>query len=196
MLFTWADELVRHPAILDAVESLIGRDILVYHLTCWIKDAFDGRFVSWHQDGTYFYLEPYEHVTAWVALTDATLASGCMEAIPASHKNGQQPHAAAASRQNLLSNGQTIDAAINENDAVALEVPAGSFSLHHTHTVHRSRPNRSNDRRIGIGISYIPTRYTATHSIPHTPLRSGTATKGRFRPGRPRRPQPRLRAVF
>jgi len=34
---------------------------------------------------------------------------------------------------------------------------AGEFSLHHTLTLHRSQPNRSCDRRIGIGISYIPT---------------------------------------
>ena len=69
---------MRHSALLDAVESIIGPDIFVYHLTCWIKEPGDGSFVSWHQDGTYFNLSAAEHVTAWIALSDATPESGCM----------------------------------------------------------------------------------------------------------------------
>ena len=43
-----------------------------------------------------------------------------------------------------------------------MPVKAGQFSLHHTHLVHNSRPNRSHDRRIGLGISYIPTSARCT----------------------------------
>src|SRR5690606_37737685 len=71
LLFTWMDELARNPIVLDAVEDIIGPDILVYNLTCWIKDPRDSAHTSWHQDGTYFGLEPFEHITAWVALSDA-----------------------------------------------------------------------------------------------------------------------------
>jgi hypothetical protein len=48
-----------------------------------------------------------------------------------------------------------------------MPVRAGQFSLHHTHLVHNSRPNQSNDRRIGFGISYIPTyaRCTAPRRV-------------------------------
>jgi hypothetical protein len=39
-----------------------------------------------------------------------------------------------------------------------MAVGAGQMSLHHTHLVHRSGPNMSDHRRVGLGISYIPTR--------------------------------------
>ena len=64
MLFTWADEMIRTPALLDAIEDLIGPDILVYQLTMWIKPPRDDAIVDWHQDASYFGLEPHEHVTA------------------------------------------------------------------------------------------------------------------------------------
>ena len=76
LLFPWMADLVRHPRILDAVEDLVGPDILVFHLTCWVKEPGDGGFVSWHQDGTYFHLEPAEHVTAWLLGAVAQVRSG------------------------------------------------------------------------------------------------------------------------
>ena len=60
------------PGILDAVESLIGLNILVFTSTFFIKEANSPTFAAWHQDATYFGIEPYEHVTAWVALSAAT----------------------------------------------------------------------------------------------------------------------------
>ena len=72
LLFSWAYEILTHPKILDAVEDLIGPDILVYHWTSWLKEANSPAFVSWHQDATYFGLEPLEQVTCWVALMFTT----------------------------------------------------------------------------------------------------------------------------
>ena len=156
LLFTWMNRLIRHPKVLDAVESLIGPDILVYHLTSWLKEPGDGAFVSWHQDGTYFYLEPFEEVTAWIALTDATPENGCLRILPGSHSGGQRAHVPGETRGNLLSNGQHVDMAIDAAQAIYVAVPAGQISLHHTHLVHCSGPNRTGERRIGIGVSYIP----------------------------------------
>jgi non-heme Fe2+,alpha-ketoglutarate-dependent halogenase len=158
LLFTWVDRLVRHPVVLDAVEDLIGPDLLVYHLTMWIKEPGDDAFVSWHQDGTYFGLDPADqHVTAWVALTDSLPETGCVVALPGSHRLGQLPHTVGRDAANLLSNRQQVLAAIDMTRAVPLVVRAGEFSLHHTHLLHSSAPNRGRDRRIGVGISYIPT---------------------------------------
>jgi Phytanoyl-CoA dioxygenase (PhyH) len=78
LLFTWVDEIVHHPAILDAVEDVVGPDIRLFHLSVWPKNAGDPAYVSWHQDATYFGLEPPLQVTAWVALTDASIEAGCM----------------------------------------------------------------------------------------------------------------------
>jgi non-heme Fe2+,alpha-ketoglutarate-dependent halogenase len=156
LLFTWMDELVRHPKVLDAVESVIGPNILIYHLTSWLKEPNEASHVSWHQDGTYFGLEPYEQVTAWIALTDATPEMGCIKILPGSHKIGQRPHKDTFTPGNLLSRGQTIDHPLDYTKFVMMPLKAGQVSLHHTHVVHSSEPNRSHERRIGIGVSYIP----------------------------------------
>jgi len=168
LLFPWLAALVRHPAVLDAVEDLIGPDILVYHLTMWIKEPGDAAFVSWHQDGTYFGLDPADrHVTAWVALSDSTPERGCVTALPGSHRLGQLPHASRRSADNLLSNGQVVDADLDSARAAPLVVRAGEFSLHHTHLLHSSAPNRGPDRRIGVGISYVPAhvRHVGAHRL-------------------------------
>ena len=75
----WFNDLVRHPRILDAVEDVIGPNILVWTSTFFIKEPHSPTFAAWHQDGAYFGLEPREQVCAWVALTDATAEAGCME---------------------------------------------------------------------------------------------------------------------
>ena len=158
LLFTWMDKLVRHPKVLDAVESLIGPDILIYHLTSWLKEPGDPAHVSWHQDGTYFGLEPYEQITAWIALTDSTPEMGCIKIIPGSQAIGQRPHKDTSVPGNLLSRGQTIDHPLDYTRYVMMPMRAGQVSLHHTHIVHASDRNRTNERRIGIGVSYIPPR--------------------------------------
>ena len=157
LLFRWVDEIVHHPAVLGAVEDLIGPDIRLFHLSVWPKNAHDPAFVSWHQDATYFGLEPPVQVTAWVALTDAPIESGCMEVVPGSHRWGQLHHGETDSAHNLLSRGQTVSEDFDRHDTAFMAVEAGQMSLHHTHLVHRSGANRSDHRRIGLGISYIPT---------------------------------------
>ena len=46
-----------------------------------------------------------------------------------------------------------------------MPLTAGQISLHHTHVVHSSEPNRSRHRRIGIGVSYIPTRCRLVNGV-------------------------------
>jgi len=155
LLFTWVDEIVHHPAIVDAVEDVIGPDIRLFHLSVWPKNAGDAAYVSWHQDATYFGLEPPVEVTAWVALTDASIEAGCMEVVPGSHTLGQLHHAEnSEATHNLLSRGQTITVELDTSRTEFMPVRAGQFSLHHTLLVHNSRPNLSADRRIGLGLSY------------------------------------------
>jgi ectoine hydroxylase-related dioxygenase (phytanoyl-CoA dioxygenase family) len=154
----WADALVRHPRILDAVEDLVGPDILVFTSTFFIKEPGTPEFAAWHQDATYFGLAPTEHVTAWVALADATEEAGCMEVLSARGAPRQHRHAALKLAHSINGGGQAIVDPLDETGIVAMALPAGAFSLHHTLCAHRSAPNRAAHRRVGIGISYIPTR--------------------------------------
>src|SRR5262249_30977219 len=109
LLFTLGDEIVHHSPILAPVEGLVGPGIRLCHLSAWPKNAGDPAYVSWHQDATYFGLEPPLQVTAWVALTDASIEAGCMEVIPGSHRLGQLHHSEhSEATHNLLSRGQTV----------------------------------------------------------------------------------------
>ncbi|MBL8344888.1 MAG: phytanoyl-CoA dioxygenase family protein [Rubrivivax sp.] len=157
LLFTWADALVHHPAVLDAIEDAIGPDILCWTTNFFIKEAHSPGFVSWHQDSTYWGLDPDEVITAWIALSDVTEENGYMQVIPGSHKVDQLPHVDTFHKDNLLSRGQEIAVEVDKSKAVGLTLQPGEMSLHHIKLVHGSDANRSNDRRIGLAIRYIPT---------------------------------------
>src|SRR5262245_51865336 len=150
VLLTWVHGLARHPAILGAVEDLIGSDILVYTSTWFIKEPESPAIAAWHQDATYFGLRPYVHVTAWHALTDATAENGCMEFLPGSHHRGQLPHRAGVVAASVNRAGQAVVGDVDDKPAVHAPLRAGEFSLHHTLCLHRSQPNRSAARRIGL----------------------------------------------
>ena len=165
LFLPWLDALVRHEPILGAVEDLIGPDILVYTATFFIKEASSPTFAAWHQDATYFGLSPHEHVTAWVALSDAGAEAGCMEVVSSEGAPRQMHHAALGLLHSINGGGQSIVEPIDASRAVVMEVPAGSFSLHHTLCRHRSAPNRTDHRRVGIGISYIPAHSRLVGSV-------------------------------
>jgi hypothetical protein len=164
LLFTWADEIVHDPNVLDAVEDLIGPDIRVYTVTLWAKNARDEAIVDWHQDASYFGLEPAEQVTAWVALTESSERSGCVKVLPGSQDRLLHHSVKETAARTLLPRGQSITRTIDPSGAVAMPLQPGEFSLHHTLIVHGSDANSSNDRRIGLGISYIPARVRFTGS--------------------------------
>jgi hypothetical protein len=157
LLFTRLNELIRHPRILDAVEDIIGPDILCWGSSFFIKEQRNPGYVSWHQDSTYWGLEPPDIITAWVAFTDSTAANGAMRVIPGTHKLDQVPHRDTFAAGNLLSRGQEVMVDVDERKAAMLELAAGEMSLHHVRLIHGSDPNPSDDRRIGFAIRYIPT---------------------------------------
>ncbi len=156
LLFTWARDLVRNEKILDAVEDLIGPDILCWSSGFFIKEAKTPGFISWHQDATYWGLEPDDVVTAWIALSDVPMQSGPMLVIPGSHRWPQMEHLDTYHADNLLTRGQEIAVGVDESEAQAMPLGLGQMSLHHVKLAHASKPNQSEDRRIGFAVRYIP----------------------------------------
>jgi hypothetical protein len=157
LLFTWIDEIVHNPKILDAVEDILGPDLLAWSSSFFIKEARDPGYVSWHQDSTYWGLSSPDVVTAWVALSPSTLEAGAMRVIPGSHLHDQIPHRDTFNKDNMLTRGQEVAVEVDAAKAVDMPLRPGEFSLHHVRLVHGSEPNRSDDRRIGLAIRYIPT---------------------------------------
>tara|TARA_S200000501_G_scaffold145153_1_gene137068 strand:+ start:104 stop:931 length:828 start_codon:yes stop_codon:yes gene_type:complete len=141
--------------MLDAVESIIGKNILICGTTLFIKNANEKEFVSFHQDAKYIGLEPHNWVTAWIAITDSNEKNGCMRMWPGSHKSNLRYHNQKFDQNNLLTRGQTVEDVPIEN-TVPIILNAGQMSLHHPTIVHGSGINKSKDRRIGFVIqSYI-----------------------------------------
>jgi len=157
LLFTWVDAIVRHPAVLDAVEDLVGPDLRVFHNNVFVKEPHSPTFVSWHQDGAYNAVLPAEVVTTWVALSESSPATGCVRILKGSHRRGLRTHVDRKSPDNILSRGQRIEN-LEDADVIDLTLAPGEMSMHHTHAVHASEPNRSDRRRIGVMTTYVPTR--------------------------------------
>ncbi len=152
LLFKWLDDLMRHASILDAVEDLLGQDILCWNSIFWIKEARNPSYVSWHQDLTYWGLDCDDLVTVWVALSPASEESGCMRVLPGSHRQELLPHEDIYDPDNMLTRGQEISIHVDEQAAVAMALEAGQMSLHNVRLAHASGPNRSGDRRIGVSL--------------------------------------------
>ena len=149
-------EIATNPVLLDAVEAILGPNILLYN-TCYIvKEAGATSHVSWHQDLTYWGLSNDNQVSAWVALSPATGESGCMRMLPGSHKTGHYEHEKTDDPDNVLAFGQTVKG-IDEGAARLAPLRPGEASLHHGWTLHASMPNHSSDRRIGVNIQFVST---------------------------------------
>ncbi len=144
------------PKILDVIEELIGPDVMLLATHFFCKYGPREKFVAWHQDVTYWGLEPPDAVTAWYAIDDSDVGNGCMQVIPGSHHKGVQEHGKSDQEGNLLSINQEVPVTEDEADtAVDLILQAGEMSIHHGMIIHGSLPNHSTRRRCGLTIRYI-----------------------------------------
>ena len=159
---TFVDEIIRSPRILDRVESLLGPDILCWECAFLTKEPKAKSFFSWHQDAKYWGLEPYEVLTAWVALSPATRASGCMQVMTGSHIGELSPHKDTFGKDNMLSRGQEMQVAVDPKRCVDMPLESGQMSLHHVKIAHGSGPNETDERRIGLVIRYVPAHVRQT----------------------------------
>lgn len=184
LILPWVSRLARDPRILDPVEDLLGPNILVFTSTFFIKEANTPTIADWHQDSTYYGVEPKEEVTVWVALTDASREAGCMDVLPGSLT--QLPHAAHVVENSVNRAGQRITRTLDETQAVPMPLKAGQFSMHHGLCPHRSGPNITPHRRIGLGLNFIPAsaKPVGAHRTAGMLVR-GADTYGHFEPALP-----------
>lgn len=158
LLSVSAFQIATNAALLDAVEAIIGPDILLWDSSFVIKEAGSSQFVSWHQDLTYWGLDMStddDLASAWVALTPATRGNGCMQFVRGSHKAGELAHVDTYDETNILHRGQSIADEYAEEDISQIELAAGQASLHHGWAVHSSNPNTSAERRVGLVMNFV-----------------------------------------
>ena len=157
MLFKWLDDLIRDPRVLDPIEQLIGPNILCWNTLFWIKEAQSPSFVSWHQDTKYWGLSSDRVITAWLALSPASLDAGCMRVMPRTHIGDVLPHDDQYHQDNLLTRGQQITEGVDDAEAIYMPLQVGEMSLHNYRLAHASGPNNTDDRRIGVSMHFMPT---------------------------------------
>ncbi len=155
ILFRFAYDIVINPRILDAVEAIIGPDILVWGSTYFIKEPQSHSFISWHQDLKYWGLDDDALVSCWVAISPVTRANGCMRFVPGSHRMDLLEHRDTFDNANALTRGQEAVIDIDETSTAYAELKPGQASFHHGKLLHASSPNLTDDRRIGLTINYM-----------------------------------------
>ncbi|MBO9605594.1 MAG: phytanoyl-CoA dioxygenase family protein [Paenibacillaceae bacterium] len=143
--------------LLDIVESYIGPDIALFGAHYFCKMPYTGQAVLWHQDGSYWPLDPMEVVTLWLAVDESTRENGCLRVIPRSHKLALQTMGASTGVPNVL-DSEIDPSFVNEAEAVDIELNPGDVEVHHPNIIHGSEANRSPKRRCGLAIRYISTR--------------------------------------
>jgi ectoine hydroxylase-related dioxygenase (phytanoyl-CoA dioxygenase family) len=141
--------------ILDLVECLIGADIILWGAQMFAKPAGNGKEVPWHQDGHYWPIRPLATCTVWIAVDDSTPENGAMRYVPGSHRAGLYPHRTDSSDA-LVLNQVLMDGSVDMGTAKDDVLEAGQFSMHDVYLVHGSPANRSNRRRAGLAIRYMP----------------------------------------
>ena len=177
------DEIVHREEILDAVECLIGSDIVLTNTVLFIKEPNSLHHVTYHQDATYMGLEPQTSLTAWIALTESTRENGCVRMIQGSHLLEVQQHIDTFGEDNILTRGQQIEN-VDEKHALDIELEPGQMSLHHARTIHGSRPNMTNERRIGIALqSFAHPGTRQVHGQDYALLVRGCDDYGNFTKG-------------
>ena len=189
--FPWLTDLIRNARMLDAVEDIIGPDIVVWGSSFFTKRARDHRFVSWHQDSTYYGLEPPDSLTVWIAFSRSKIDSGCLRVLPGTHTGpAVMEHVNTYDPNNLLSRGQTIED-VDVSRAIDVELEPGECSIHNNMVIHGSNPNPSADARIGFAV------HIATAATRQVEFDDATATlvRGEDRDGN-WKPDPMPKADF
>ena len=149
-------DVARNPAVLDMVEDAIGPDIVLWGAHLFCKPEVTGMEVPWHQDGEYWPIRPLATATVWIALDDVSVENGCMRFMSGSHVDRTNYDHQTDTSEGLVLNKKIDPAHYDEDRAVDIELEAGQMSLHDIFLVHGSNANRSNRRRAGLALRYMP----------------------------------------
>ena len=160
-------ELCRHPRVLDAVEAILGADLILIMSHLIVKRAEDGLPVAWHQDNTYWHsVQGTDVSTVWLAIDDTDRTNGCMQVIPCTHEGYPEMEKVSTGGDDLL--GLTVEATSEmESAAICLEMNAGSLSMHDSFVLHGSEANTSGRRRAAYTMRYANANTVAVDTSEH-----------------------------
>ena len=170
--------LISDDRLVDLAEVFIGPNVALFATHYIAKPAKTGRVVLWHQDGSYWPLEPMEVTTLWLACSSSTKENGCMRVIPGTQNLDLQQMVENKGVDSVL--GSEIDASfVDDSNAVDFELAPGDVSIHNPKIVHGSNANTSDTWRVGLTIRYMPTSTRITREGAGCPwLLRGEAVPG------------------
>ena len=147
-------DLMHNKAIVDAVQDILGPDIVAWGAHFFCKLPQDGKIVDWHQDAVYWPMTPSKTVTVWMAIDDTDAENACMRFIPRSHVHGTLMHTPSVAAEDNVLNLKVADPLSFGGKPVDNCLLAGEFSLHSDLLLHGSEANASDRRRCGITLRY------------------------------------------
>ncbi len=157
-------ELCSHPAIVNRTATIFGPNVVLWRSNFFAKPP-GGAAVPWHQDGSYWPLDPKINITAWLAIDPATRENSCVRVIPGSHKQ-YFPDSHFTTEQDLKNHvltHQTHLEYVDESKAVDIELKPGEFFLFNEKALHYSPPNHSDKRRLGLAIRITTPEVNVDH---------------------------------
>jgi len=171
LLLDWVVAAGAGERMLDAVEDIVGPDILMTDAVFRIKEPGSSVRYDWHQDAARIQVEPC-FVIAYLAVTPATIENGCLQVIPGTHRTVAPFRVIDSPPGQPLRRVARVENPATER-AVPLPLAPGEAAFFSSNTVHASGPNRSRARRIAILYDY-----TAAHARQSVGRGSGQLLRG------------------
>jgi hypothetical protein len=140
---------MQHPLFRDITRRILGEEVSIYRAMFFNKPANEGVPIGWHQDGAGGWnLTIPPKITIWTALDATSIANGCLQIIPGSHKSKIPAHG------DLLSPEEIAIHAPDEK-RLYLEMERGEVVLLHNWTLHQSGVNTIDRPRRAFSVCYL-----------------------------------------
>lgn len=142
--------------LLDAVEQLVGPDLILWNSLVLYKRAEQGPKAPWHRDAFGSVIDPTATTSMWIAVTESTIANGCLRFIPGSHRTDDPGMHDDTPRPNEMFSASLDPASFDETAAVDVELEPGQVVFFDCYTIHGSQPNNGARPRAGYACRYMP----------------------------------------
>jgi hypothetical protein len=163
------EEYIKLPVFRELAKKVYGQNtpVACFRAMFMNKPSHQGTLLPWHQDA-WTHLGRQPEITLWTALDPATVANGCVEVLPGSHKYGrinpQHP-------SGFLTEAQIEQfCPAGEGQGTFLELAPGEVVLLHNLLLHRSDVNHTPISRRAFSVCYMDGRTVASNGETYTPL--------------------------
>ena len=133
-------ELAGRHDVVKPLTEVIGPNVKMVQSMFFVKS--EGRpGQAWHQDENFIPTRDRSLTAVWIAVDHATVENGCLWVLPGSHRRGVLYPDREIDDLRFDCTVESYAFPYSDEDAVPLELPAGSAVVFDGHLLHRSLPN-------------------------------------------------------